>query len=314
MFERILIPLDGSLRSELLLTQMGPFRRQGESEIHLLTVLAPEVLPRGASLSGFSQGERGPAEKYLTGLVERFGGRGTRWKTHVLAGKIASTILKVADEENCTLIVMSTHGRTGLSRFIMGSVAEKVARGSRVPMLMFRSYRPGVGGGAAQTAAEELSFQRILVPTDGSAAARAGIGCAVECARAFSATAVVVHSEFPFIPPGPEFENFPTPAPTPSLEDPVTETAAEAFGNAGVRATRITEIGDPAGVILDQCTATQADLIVMGTHGRSGAPRWMLGSVAERVLRHAQVPVLLVPARKSRSSSRSPRSHEARAS
>lgn len=302
VFGRLLIPLDGSLRSELILTQLGRLLHRAEAEIHLLWVL-PDVPPSGLRQSGDLKDKCEYADNYLRGLEERFGGRGKRFKTHVLAGAVAPAILDVAQGEKCTLIAMTTHGRTGPGRWIMGSVAEEVARASRIPVLIVRSSRTGAEGASVETSAEEMSFRRILVPTDGSPAARAGEACAARCAKALGSEVVILHSEFPFIPPGPERESFPTPIPTPRLEDPVTERAAEAFEASRIRVTRVTELGDPAGVILDQCAAYRADLIVMGTHGRSGVSRWMLGSVAERVLRSAQVPVLLVRATQTRSGS-----------
>jgi nucleotide-binding universal stress UspA family protein len=82
--------------------------------------------------------------------------------------------------------------------------------------------------------------------------------------------------------------------PVSSEKDPSTVQAAERFAQAGLPVERLSVLGDPAGEILDQSTNGGVDLIVMATHGRSGVSRWILGSVAERVLRHAEVPLVLV--------------------
>jgi nucleotide-binding universal stress UspA family protein len=296
MLERILVPLDGSLRSELILGQLGRLLHGKDVQVLLLRVLPPDVQPKGSPLSGFLKEERGAAEKYIDDLVERVRQGGARAKGYVIGGEVAPVILKVAETEKSTLIAMTTHGRSGLSRWIMGSVAEKVVRGSSVPVLVVRSFIPGSGGAVRQATAEELSIGKILIPTDGSPYAAAAVTPALELARVFGSEAVVVHAEYPFVLPGPEMGALPTSAPTPALRDPVTKPAAEALAAAGIRVTRVTEIGDPAGVILDQCQAGHADLIVMATHGRSGVGRWILGSVAERVLHHAHVPLLLVRA------------------
>jgi nucleotide-binding universal stress UspA family protein len=84
--------------------------------------------------------------------------------------------------------------------------------------------------------------------------------------------------------------------PTPSDKDPITEPAAERLRGFGLAVCRRTVAGDSAGVILDQSHSDGVDLVAMATHGRSGFSRWILGSVAERVLRHAGVPLLLVHA------------------
>jgi nucleotide-binding universal stress UspA family protein len=82
---------------------------------------------------------------------------------------------------------------------------------------------------------------------------------------------------------------------TPEPErDKMTAPAAEQFRGAGLKVTRMSTDGDAAADIIDRSKAEGADLIAMGTHGRSGPSRWVLGSVAERVLRHAEVPLLLV--------------------
>jgi nucleotide-binding universal stress UspA family protein len=84
------------------------------------------------------------------------------------------------------------------------------------------------------------------------------------------------------------------PEPLASEEDPVTAPAAERFRHSGLHASRLSVEGEPASEILELSLNRSADLIALGTHGRSGLQRWALGSVAERVLRHTEVPLLLV--------------------
>jgi nucleotide-binding universal stress UspA family protein len=292
MFERILVPLDGSSRAELILSQVGRLLRRKDSKILLLRVVS--------SQKGAGKQEREAAEKYIDDLIRRYSGRGARVGGRVVAGSIAESILAACEREKATMIAMTTHGRAGLSRWLLGSVAEKVVRASSVPVLLVRSFRPG-GEEVQPPAAETVPFRKILVPTDGSAASKAAVDPAKEFAELFDSEVLVLHAQYPFILPGPELATFPTPIPTPSKEDDTTAGVAEAFRGAGIRVMRQTELGDPAGVILDQAKAAGVDLIAMATHGRSGLSRWVLGSVAELVLRHGSVPVLLVPVRASRS-------------
>jgi len=304
MFERILIPLDGSARAELILTQVGKVLRREDSEILLLRVVGP------APVSGIPEedrtlmdGMRHEAERYVQDLVKRFLGRGAKARGRVIVGSAADTILEVAHQEHSTMIAMTTHGRTGLSRWFMGSVAEKVVRASSVPVLLVRSFRPTPAGAAEPWAAEEMPFRRILVPTDGSPASMAVIAPAVQVAQLFDSEVVVLHVQAPPMPPGAILPGMEAGLPTlpdeavPSKQDEHTATMAERFHQAGVRVVRRTVLGDPAVEIIDRSSATSGiDLVALSTHGRSGFSRWLTGSVTERVLRHGAVPLLIVRA------------------
>jgi nucleotide-binding universal stress UspA family protein len=294
MADRILVPLDGSPRSELILSQIGRLLRHADAEVLLLRVLPPDGHPMGSPESVRLSGEREVAQKYVSDLVERFRGRGARIWGRVIRGEAAPAILETAEIEGSSLIAMTTHGRTGLRRWVLGSVAEKVVRQSPVPVLLVRSFVPGPGATLRDASPEELSIRKILLPIDGSPAAEAAVPHAKALAELFGSEILVVHAEYPVVLPGPEVGAFPVAIPTPAWSDAVTEPTADVFQRAGLRVTRVTEIGDPASVILDECDSLGADLIVMATHGRTGAGRWFLGSVAERVLRHAHVPILLV--------------------
>jgi len=136
----------------------------------------------------------------------------------------------------------------------------------------------------------------------GSPASLAVVGPAGELAALFASEIVVLHVERPYVAPGailPGMEAgviaMPS-QPTPSEEDEMTRKAAEAFGQAGLHVTRLTVFGDPASEIIDQSSGPGVDLIALTTHGRSGLSRWLTGSVTERVLRHADVPLLIVRA------------------
>ncbi|HLY74658.1 MAG TPA: universal stress protein [Planctomycetota bacterium] len=290
MFERILVPLDGSSRAELILSQVGRLLRRKDSKVLLLRVVS--------SLKESSKAEREQAERYIDELIRKFSGRGARVGGRVLAGPIAPSILKVCEKEKATLIAMTTHGRAGLPRWLLGSVAEKVVRASSVPVLLVRSFQPG-GEEVPPATAETIPFRKILVPTDGSRASATVVDPATEFAQLFDSEILVVHAEYPFILPGPELASFPAPALTRAEDDDTTAAVAEAFRDAGIRVTRRTELGDAASVILDQSKSAGIDLIAMATHGRSGLSRWVLGSVAEQVLRHGAIPLLLVPVKGS---------------
>jgi nucleotide-binding universal stress UspA family protein len=203
------------------------------------------------------------------------------------------------------MIAMSTHGRAGLARWALGSVTEKVARASTVPLLLVRSFRRTAKGDLEPAMAEELPFRRILVPVDGSPTSMSILGPAIKFGQLFGSEALVLHVETPYVPPSPVLPGMDVvlpsmvPPATPTEKDPVTEKAAKRFAQAGLQASRLTTVGEPAMEILDLSVNRGMDLIALGTHGRSGLTRWAVGSVAERVLRSTEVPLLLIrtPAR-----------------
>src|SRR5579862_883698 len=300
MFERILVPLDGSPRAELILPQIARILNREDSEIILLRIVN---IPESAGLvmnTNIRHQEREEAQQYLHDLAQRVGKKTFKVHARLAEGWPADVILETARTEGATMIAMTTHGRTGLNRWAMGSVAEKVARSSDVPVLMVRSFRRSPKGDLEPMVPEELPFRRILVPVDGSTTSMSVIGSAEKLAELYGSEVLVLHVLPPYVPPNamlPGMEaSFPIlrPEPIHSEDDEVTEKAAERFRHAGLKATRLTVEGEPASEILDLSKNRGMDLIALGTHGRTGFSRWALGSVAERVLRSTEVPLLLV--------------------
>jgi nucleotide-binding universal stress UspA family protein len=198
-------------------------------------------------------------------------------------GDAATEILRAARETGCALIVMGTQGRTGLARLVMGSVTEQVVRGAPCPVVTVRA-QPGPAA----------PVRTILHPTDFSQPCEAAFEVACSLARDHGAGMIVIHVIAP--PPPPLGRALPPPLPAThrdELEDMLRRHKASA---PGVQMTCRLEDGDPAGRVVDAALAARCDLIVMGTNGRGGLGRLLLGSVAERVLRTAPCPVVTVKA------------------
>jgi nucleotide-binding universal stress UspA family protein len=300
MFKRILVPLDGSARAELILSQVGRILRREDAEILLLrAVNIPPVVGR-ADLSQLRHAELESAQGYIHGMTRRFSDRGAKVSGRVLEGAAADVILDTARAEGATLIAMTTHGRGGIARWAMGSVAEKVARAADIPLLLVRSFRRSPKEELEPTVPEEMSVRRILVPVDGSPTSMAVITPTEKLASLYGSEILVLHVVTPYMAPGAVLPGMEAalpllqPEPPRAEEDDVTEKAAERFRHAGLRVRRLSVEGEAATQILDVCASEHADLIALGTHGRSGFSRWALGSVAERVLRSTEVPLLLV--------------------
>lgn len=300
MFERILVPLDGSPRAEVILTQVARLLRLKDSEIILCQsshVPLDFHTTRTAAIDARMQEE---ATSYLNGVARRLSDQGARVRVRVGNGSPAEMILDIAANEGATMIAMSTHGRSGIARWIMGSVAEKVVRASTVPVLLVRSFRRSPQGDLHPAVAQELAFQRILVPVDGSPASTAAVEPALKFGKLADAEMRVLHVRPMVIPPSPILPGMEAGAPIvplptlPPEENPVVTAVADRFRASGLKVLHVSVEGDPAAEILDRSATQGVDLIVMGTHGRSGVSRWLTGSVAERVLRESTVPLLLV--------------------
>ena len=204
----------------------------------------------------------------------------------VVHDSAAGGILAYATEHDARLIVLGTHGRRGVRRLVLGSVAEEVVRRAEQPVLTV--------GPAANV--RTLSGGRLLVPVDFSAYQDDLLAHAGEWALAYDMTLTLVHAieveGVPDVyglrsdPPGPDVLTERTRA---ALAEP-----ADALRDRGLDVEVEVRNGAPAAEILDAADALDADLLAIATHGRSGIERMLMGSVAETVLRQAPCPVLTV--------------------
>lgn len=287
MLERILVPLDGSATAEAVLVQVRRLLKRADAEVLLLSAVELDVLPAYESQK-LRDTLPGLAQEYVRGVAERLTAEGIRARPLVATGSAAPQILAAVKEHKASLIALSTHGRTGLLRFTLGSVAEKILRSAEVPVLVMRS--------GAQPP-REVEFRKVLVPVDGSDRSFEVLPVASQFAQAYGAKLIVVSAR----------EYDPTlhgmvAVPVPLEPAPVEHVrkAVAMFTHAGNAVEGEVLDGDPASAILEFAAKARVDLIAMATHGRSGFVRWMLGSVTEKVVRHAASPVLVVRNRNER--------------
>ena len=295
MLEKILIPVDGTPRSEAVLWHLARLLRGRESQVVFLRVIEPILGYPGVETGAIVETERAEAKAYFKELKERLPARDARVTGLIREGYPADVILHVAKEERATLIAMGTHGRTGIARWAWGSVAEDVLRRADVPVLLTRSDR-SEGAGWIPASPEEAPFRRLLVPTDGSEAAAAALPVAAAVAREFGAEIVALH----VVPEHAELVMGHTAVldapPSPELGRRIAAEFVAPLTDEGLKTRAEGVAGDAGEKILETAARDGADLIVMGTHGRSGLARLGLGSVTERVLRGATVPMLVVRA------------------
>lgn len=192
----------------------------------------------------------------------------------VKVGEPTPAIAWAAERSKADLILMATHGRTGLAHLMVGSVTAAVLRTVPVPVL---TLRPGQGERPL------AGVQRILWATDLSPVSEGAWRYAVTLAGVFAAEVVLVH----VVRPG---EVRPSPQP---VKDELKRRGQQVEG-LGLRARSKVVVGLPTEAIVAEAKSEQADLIVMGTRGRTGLPHVLFGSVAEAVIRKAPCPVLAV--------------------
>jgi len=268
MLERILVPLDGSTSAEAILSQLRRILPRHESQ---LTVF--QALPLYPVL------EHGDPEKYLRRVAFQLTTDGYPSQYLLRPGLPADAILEAAKAEHATMIALSTHGRTGVARWVLGSVAEKVLQASPLPVLVARSFPSSTFRGRL----EAQPVRNFLVPLDGSRLSLEALEPLRALARPVDAHVTLLHvSE-----PTPFDGRWETP-------DETLREAERVLREACIPATMDLRKGDPGEEILKCVEEKGIDLVVMTTHGRSGPSRWVFGSVTAKVLRSSSVPLLVV--------------------
>jgi nucleotide-binding universal stress UspA family protein len=285
MLERILVPTDFSTPSDAALSYARLLAKTYDASLHLLHVTASRSTSPHEAMDSW---DREPAA--LRELRDRLTAEDRRRRVVVRVVEAldpARQIVRYARAMDAGLIVMGTQGRSAVARVLMGSVAEKVVRTAPCPV--FTAH------GALRAPA--AGFRRILMPTDFSLPSYAALNCARRLATGFAASLHLLHvlEEVPsaraigselFINEAPETRSL-------RLKDARDRLKRQIF-DARVTLGATTEVifGSPARVIADYAADNAFDLIVMGTHGRTGMAHFLVGSVAERVVRTASCPVL----------------------
>jgi nucleotide-binding universal stress UspA family protein len=199
----------------------------------------------------------------------------------------AEVIVETASNLGCELIVMGTHGRRGLSHLLLGSVAERVVRTAKVPVLTVR----------ANADIELPETPKILVPHDFSEASANAVEQAAAWADAFGAEITLLHVVEPVVYP----EFYSVDILSDDLMERLVERSERALGKAAedllgnAKARVQVEVGRAANTIVDNADPERYDAVVMATRGLSGLEQVLLGSVAESVLRRCEIPLLAVP-------------------
>jgi nucleotide-binding universal stress UspA family protein len=284
---RILVPLDGSELSE----RVFPWAKLLKSampdvEIELLRCFEPPssvyLIPELAvpATAMFSEGDLSAAMlDYLKQKVAELGLEGVT--TTVAMADPPSEILQRGESAN--MVLMASHGRGGLGRWLMGSVATKVTRGTTVPTMVVS------GKCMAGDADHPVKMDKILVAYDGSPAAERALFRAASLARGFGATLHLYQGLVHVAMPHPVVAE----ANRAELLRATENLRALAKTVEGVKThAEVREVATSTGIV-EYADEIGADLVVLGSHGKSGLARWMIGSETEQVLHDAHCPVLV---------------------
>ncbi len=297
MYRTILVPLDGSVFAEEALPWAAMIASRSGAGVELAMVHEPpsaavSVDPPREVLEQLDRVARESAESYLAEARERLAVELRGLPTRLLEGQAAEAIADHARPGVVDLVVMTTHGRGPVSRFWLGSVADRLVRRIGVPLLL---VRPG------RTAAPPGARGAILVPLDGSEFSESALPNAVALAKVLDATLELLHVVAAPLPTGQP------PLPYPAGWDPqeakrrqdraqaYLSRLAQRLQKDGLEAsTRVVQGLDIPGAILAEAER-EILAIAIATHGERGVRRLVLGSVTDKVVRGASVPVLVTP-------------------
>lgn len=294
MYSKILVALDGSKLSECILpyarTLAEKLRLSAEfAEVIDYDTLMPEnVDPKQESLVAERKNN---IQGYLKRIAAAFPA-GLKTECTVEVGHPAEIIVDRAAAAPGTLIAMTTHGRSGIQRWLLGSVAEKVLHATRNPLLLVR-------GEETSKPTETASFRSILVPLDGSKLAESVLSHAVELATKLNLEVVLVRI---FNLPNLYYDE--AYVPDERIWELVRDEAQEYLDGkvkelkdqGPAKVTSILLEGFAAERIIAVAREKPGSMIAICTHGRSGVRRWVLGSVTDRVVKHSGDPVLVIRA------------------
>jgi nucleotide-binding universal stress UspA family protein len=318
MFKTILVPLDGSIRAEQALPIAARIARISGGSVVLLRVVASAVdyalssLESPARLEEAVDEEITRAKEYLTTITHMAMLHGIETKTEVLPGAAALSILAIARESHANLIVMCSHGDTGFKRWMLGSVSQKVARHSPVPVLVLRE---GAGGPSALHP-EGPRPVRVMVTLDGSPFAEAALAPAAYLSVALS-TPEQGQLHLARVLRVPNFVRGASPEVDKAIADAqdylrrIEQQLSEGeLGSLNLQVTSSVSIDTDVAAALIGLAEDGAegengeqveccDGIAMATHGRGGPQRWVMGSVTERVLEATRLPLLIVRPQKT---------------
>lgn len=297
MFDHVLLPLDGSPLAECVLPHAVALAQAFGARITLLRVLAP---PDDDDECGSPfidpvvwSVRRQAAESYLVRAAERLQDLALTINYVLLEGPPAQRVVEFAWDNDVDLIILSSHGRSGLSRWNVSSVVQKILNLANLSVLIVRAYS------SQPTALTGLRYRSMLVPVDGSSRAECALAAAGVLAREHQAQLTLVHAI--------ERPTFPRRAPLSQEDVELVELLVERNREAaeeylrdliavvpGDARSQLLVSADGATSLHELVETGETDLVVMSAHGRSGKNRWPFGSLTTSFIQYGGTPLLIV--------------------
>lgn len=297
MFKKILVPVDGSERAEKALIPALALAHAADGEVIMLRVpeYGNELVTKAAGLSFMKEKEQAAKRRlcnsYLRGVRQTHVDFETPIRLEVIDGDPAAVILDTAVSEEIDLIVMTTHGRTGLGRWVYGSVTERVLRHAPCPVLALR---------------DELTPTHIVVPLDGSELAELSIEPSLSMARIFESDVTLLQVQVPYdeldagqkqvVIDGKHEWIFTKPEVMHRLALEYLEKAKAKYNDPSLNIQIAVTANWAAEGVLHYIDKYDGNLVVMTTHGFTGLGRWDYGSVTSKVMRGTKTAMLIIPA------------------
>ena len=288
MFEKILVPLDGSKLARQVFPHVVSLARAYHSEVTLIGICEPEESEYGQVCRLYIGGE---AEELKKELGED---TGASVKTQVVVGESAGQILKYANQNDIGLIIMASHGRSGIMPWSLGGTVTRVLHQVKMPLTIIRAKdKPDemAGGGL---------FRKILVPLDGSQASLKVLPCVVEIARGFDCEVtllqVISSGRHVHTVGGLDFVRFT------DLDMSRMKDKAQSYldgAKAGFEGTRAKvkaefKFGDATREVINYIRKSDSSLIAMASHGHSRIERWFHDSISFKILQASEKSVLMI--------------------
>ncbi len=295
----VLVPVDGSNFAEHALPYALTIARQAGASLHLALVHVPAeavgpTYPLSEEIQAHYEEQRTFESEYLEGLVERLAPSGVTPLPALLSGRVTQALEDYVDEQSIDLVVMTTHGRGGLQRAWLGSTADSLIRHCMIPILLVRPSEDTREIGPDRVP----KLMRVVIALDGSETSEVALKDALALRVTDGARLHLVHVLQPAVASA-----------SPYLPHTIQLTHDEMSAREAHMKRYLDRIADgieghdceihvevdyhPAPAVLDLAERVDADLIVLGTHGRGGLRRLILGSVADKVIRGTDRPVLV---------------------
>jgi nucleotide-binding universal stress UspA family protein len=289
MFEKILVPLDSSIYAEQALPPTVELARSFESAVDLINICETHMSPESGACQLYLEDKAALVKNALPGHPREI-------KAEIIIGPPGQKILSYAKQEKADLIIMSSHGLSGVTLWPLGSTVDRVLRQTGQPILIVRVKPP-------QEALPPRSlFKRILVPLDASELSARVIPYVVEIASRLKSQVVLFH----VVQTDKHMHTLGRIDSVPIREEEMASLIARSeeylsrekgkFDNAGVAVTSVVKSGNVAEEIIKYASDQECSLIAQSSHGHSGFEAWIIGSVTTKILHAGNKSLLFVPA------------------